>query len=75
MYIMNLKDEFEEAKDWVDNKLDLNIDKDVNLLIWRQCLNISLGSIHNLAQYRNANQNLITEGYFNISYIRKINRL
>ena len=31
MYIMNLKDEFEEAKDWVDNKLDLNIDKDVNL--------------------------------------------
>ena len=31
MYIMNLKDEFEEAKDWVENKLDLNIDKDVNL--------------------------------------------
>jgi mannosyl-oligosaccharide alpha-1,2-mannosidase len=31
MYIMNLKTEFQEARDWVDKSLDFNIDKDVNL--------------------------------------------
>ena len=31
MYIMNLKTEFKEARDWVDNSLDFSIDKDVNL--------------------------------------------
>lgn len=31
MYIMNLKDEFKEARDWVKNSLDFSIDKDVNL--------------------------------------------
>jgi len=31
MYIMNLKEEFKEARDWVQNSLDFNIDKDVNL--------------------------------------------
>ena len=31
MYVMNLKEEFEEAKDWVENKLDFSINKDVNL--------------------------------------------
>ena len=28
---MNLKTEFKEARDWVDNSLDFSIDKDVNL--------------------------------------------
>ena len=31
LYVMNLKEEFEEAKDWVENKLDFSINKDVNL--------------------------------------------
>ena len=31
MYIMNLKEEFEEAKNWVKNKLTFDINKDVNL--------------------------------------------
>ncbi|CAH0384494.1 unnamed protein product [Bemisia tabaci] len=31
MYIMNLKDEFQEARDWVDKHLDLNNLNDVNL--------------------------------------------
>jgi len=31
MVMMNLKEEFSEAKDWVKDNLDFNIDKDVNL--------------------------------------------
>lgn len=31
MYMMDLKEEFEEAKQWVKEKLDFNINKDVNL--------------------------------------------
>ena len=31
MFIMNLKDEFKEARDWVENSLSFDIDKDVNL--------------------------------------------
>ncbi|CAH1785249.1 unnamed protein product [Owenia fusiformis] len=31
MYIMGLKEEFEEAREWVANSLDFNINKDVNL--------------------------------------------
>ena len=31
MLVMNLKDEFTEAKQWVEEHLDFNINKDVNL--------------------------------------------
>ncbi|XP_023231997.1 endoplasmic reticulum mannosyl-oligosaccharide 1,2-alpha-mannosidase-like, partial [Centruroides sculpturatus] len=31
MYMMDLREEFEEAKQWVQEKLDFNINKDVNL--------------------------------------------
>ena len=31
MFIMNLKEEFKEARDWVENRLSFDIDKDVNL--------------------------------------------
>ena len=31
MIVMNLKDEFKEARDWVDHQLHFNINKDVNL--------------------------------------------
>ena len=31
MYIMNLKEEFNDAKSWVETKLDFSINKDVNL--------------------------------------------
>ena len=31
MLVMNLKEEFNEAKQWVEDNLDFNINKDVNL--------------------------------------------
>ena len=31
MFIMNLKEEFQEARGWVENSLNFDIDKDVNL--------------------------------------------
>ena len=31
MLVMNLKDEFSEAKQWVEENLQFNINKDVNL--------------------------------------------
>lgn len=31
LYIMDLKEEFKEASEWVRNKLDFNVNKDVNL--------------------------------------------
>ena len=31
LYIMNLKEEFEEGKDWVQNNLSFSVNKDVNL--------------------------------------------
>lgn len=49
LYIMDMKKEYEEAKNWVENSLDLNLNRDVNLFEVTIRVLGGLLSIHHLS--------------------------